>query len=179
MSEFTNFIEYNVEKKSEGAHRAKRIFLILGYILFVIVLFGLIYASNFIPMGALIPLLTWILIFFTWRYVSIEYEYTLSSGVLTVAKIYGKRKRKIMLEAALRDMSFIAPLSKSYTGRISGVKRTYDALSSEKSPNAYFALFKDKDGKSAVLYFDACKKFIAISKFYNNSATVLSDSLTF
>ncbi|NLK38890.1 MAG: hypothetical protein GX303_01400, partial [Clostridiales bacterium] len=137
-----NFVEYNVDKKNEGWHLFRRVLLIFGYILFVILLFVAIYVSNFIPLGALIPLFTWILIFFTWRYVSIVYEYTLISGHLTVSKIYGNRKRKVMLEVKLSDMTLIAPLNKDFSKRIelAAPVRKYKALSSEKSPNAYFAI---------------------------------------
>lgn len=176
-----NFLEYSVDKKIEGWHLAKRLLLILGYILFVILLFVGIYLSNFIPVGALLPLFTWILVFFTWRYVCVEYEYTLASGQLTVAKIYGNRTRRVLLEVRLSDMTLIAPLNKSFSGQIERANpaKTYDALSSKKSPNAYFALFPDKNGKVAILYFDACNKFVSLAKFYNSAATVLSDKLTF
>ena len=93
MEEFQTY-EYAVKQRIEGKWIAARIGLILLYILFVIgwILFGL--KTGFVPLLCHIPLTLWMLVFFTWRYTSVEYEYSVTSGILTFSKIYSGRFRK-------------------------------------------------------------------------------------
>ena len=74
--------DYTVAKCSEGLYKIKRILMIFGYIVFgAIYFFGLALAHLY-PLMAFIVLIEWILVFFTWRDVSIEYKYeTVSGGI--------------------------------------------------------------------------------------------------
>ena len=81
--------EYVVSPKKQTSYRIKRALMLLAYFAYVAVL--LIVGLNtrlLVPMMALIPLSTWIIVWLTWRYVSVEYEYRTASdtGFTTTLK---------------------------------------------------------------------------------------------
>ena len=182
MHEFSAF-EHCVRQKLTAKWVAMRVALVLFYVLFVIAVFT---AGLFVriawPLFALIPLLLWILVFVTWRYTNVEYEYTITSGKLTFSKIYGNRSRKRMFEMDLRDAVLIAPLDdNTYSARATSYRpeRSFEGVSSFQAPNIYMLLFelgakKRADKRRAIFYFEATKKSLSICRFYNQSATVLS-----
>ena len=182
MNEFSTY-EFAVDQKIEGRWLLARIALIAFYIL---VGAGLLLAGFgtriFVPLLALTPVLIWILVFVTWRYVSVEYEYSITSGILTFAKIYGNRSRRVMLELDLRQASRIAPLDSEEHAAFAKAwhpEREYSAISSLRAPDIYFILFehnnkKDKEKRRTIFYFEATGRALQICRFYNPSATVLA-----
>ncbi len=183
MQEFLSF-EHCVRQRITGKWIGYRAALLLLYVLFVatILVVGL-FTRIFWPFFALVPLLLWILVFITWRYTDVEYEYTVTSGKLTFSKIYGGRSRKRVFEMNLRDAVLIAPLDGStYSARATAYRpeRSFEGVSSFTAPNIYMLLFeldakKRADKRRAIFYFEATKKSLSICRFYNQSATVLSD----
>ncbi len=154
----------------------QRVGMIALYVVYVISLFTVgILTRLGIPMMALVPLTTWILIFFTWRYVSIDYEYSITSGSLTFSKIFGNRTRRAVLEFKLKDAVAIAPLSdrlqasklEAYAPEI-----VYSALSDEGAEDGYFAIF-EQDGKKCAFLFEATGQTLKVCRFYNPSVTVV------
>ena len=180
MYEFSAF-EHCVRQRITAKWAALRVALILFYVLFVVAAFT---AGLFVriawPLFALVPLLLWILVFVTWRYTDIEYEYTITSGKLTFCKIYGNRTRKRMFEMDLRDAVLIAPLDGgTYSARATAYRpeRSFEGVSSFHAPNIYMLLFeldarKRADKRRAIFYFEATSKSLSICRFYNQSATV-------
>ena len=128
-----------------------------------------------VPMLALIPLTTAILVYFTWLYTCVEYEFSVISGILTVTKIYGNRRRRKLLDMTIRDASCIAPANRSDAKRQAESYRpekTVTAISSQKSPDVYIALFEDKNEKKTILYFEPDEKLLKLLKFYNSSTII-------
>ena len=70
-----NYAEYTYEKKAEGKMRILKYLLIVGYVLFVALYFLICYITRLIPLFALCPLITWIMVYFTWHYVSYDVYY--------------------------------------------------------------------------------------------------------
>lgn len=163
------FVSYAVTKKSEGKYRLSRIMMVLGYILVDIVYLFLILVLTKIPMlGAFVPLITWALVYFTWPYVSVEYEYTIDGGVLTAREVFGSRKCRTLASARISSMTRIAP----YPGEFAKEADRQDAekiycVSSMSSPDVYFAVFKDENWKDTVLFFEAAEKTLKVIKYYN------------
>ncbi len=182
MNEFSTY-EFAVSQKNEGKWRAARIGLILFYILYVlgIVFVGMKY-SVIAPLLAFIPLSLWVIIFITWRRVSVDYEYSVTSGTLTFAKIYGNRSRRKIFEMNLRDAVRIAPLGdeeEAARGAAYHPEREFVGVSSMSAPDIYFILFELNDKKSgekrrAIFYFEATSKMLSICRFYNAASTVLT-----
>ena len=110
MNEFTTY-EHAVSQKIEGRWLAARIGLVFFYVCVALSMLLIGIGTGYLaPLIALTPLLIWILVFVTWRFVAVDYEYSITSGVLTFARIYGNRSRHTVLEIELRQASRIAPL---------------------------------------------------------------------
>ena len=182
MHEFSTY-EFVVRQKIEGKWRAARAGLIALYILFplTVLLLGM-KASVIAPLLALIPISLWILIFMTWRFVSVEYEYSITSGILTFAKVYGGRSRRKILEISLHDAVRIAPLDNEDEAARANQwipEREYSGISSPRAPDIYFILFEDKaspkqEKRRAIFYFEATERALQICRFYNPSGTVMT-----
>lgn len=182
MNEFSTY-EFAVDQKIEGKWLAARIALIVFY---VAVAVGILLAGFgtriFVPLIALTPVLIWILVFMTWRLVSVEYEYSITSGILTFCKIYGNRSRRVILELDLRQASRIAPLDNEVEAAKAKAwhpEHEFSAISSLKAPDIYFILFehedrRQKEKRRTVFYFEATNRALQICRFYNPSATVLT-----
>ena len=175
--------EYVASPRKQPIYKLRRVLMILAYVAYVVVLLIIGMTTKLlVPMLALVPLSLWIIIFLTWRYVSVEYEYSITSGILTFAKIYGNRSRHTFLEIDLRQASRIAPLDNAtWTAHADKwhPEREYSAISSLKAPDIYFILFehsdkKKKEKRRTVFYFEATAKALQICRFYNPSATVLT-----
>ena len=179
MNEFSTY-EFVVAQKSEGKWRLARIGMVLLYVCFVLgtLLAGI--SLNVLPPLALVPVFTWMLVFFTWRYVSVEYEYSITSGELVFSKIFGNRSRRTVLKLMLRDAVRIAPLDHAEEAAKATAyrpEREFSAISSQYANDIYFILFEYQTGKEkhrAILYFEATQKALQICRFYNPSATVVT-----
>ena len=175
MNEFTTY-EFTVSQKHEGRYFWARILLFAAYVLYVIVVVIIGALTRIVaPMLALIPVSVWMLVFFTWRYVNVDYEYSITSGVLTFTKIYGNRSRKKITEIRLKDAQAIAPLGdRLQKSRLEawGAEQVWSALSSSSAMDAYFITYiNDKKEKCAFL-FEATEKALKICKYYNPPTVV-------
>lgn len=177
INDITAPYEYAVPQAKEGKYKKRRILLIIAYILFLPVVFALMlnlpFGKLMIPLMCLGPIALWIIVFFTWRYVSIEYEYSIVSGKVTFAVIYGGRTRKEKLTFALKDCSAIAPLDEDGKKRVEAFApdTVYSAVPKENDEDAYFASFTDDNGKRIVFEFEATNKMISLCKLHNLAAT--------
>lgn len=175
MNEFQTY-EVITHQKTEGIWILKRISLIFCYIAYVLALLLIGLSTRIIvPLLALIPITLWMIIYFSWKYVNIDYEYSMTSGHLTFSKIYGSRKRKVMFETEIKSISLIAPYNDKYFAEAERYAPVieYNSLSSSKASNQYFALFENKDEKKSIFIFEAEEKSLKIFKFYNSSATII------
>ena len=172
MNEFQTY-EIISHQKCEGIWIFKRIALILLYIAYVVTLLtaGLV-TRIIVPLLAFIPLTTWMLVFFTWRYTDVDYECSMTSGVLTFSKIFGSRSRKTVFEVSIKSISHIAPYVSDSKKRIDRYvpEEIYDARPSTRADRQYFALFEDKKGKKSLFLFAPDDKMLKILRFYNAAA---------
>lgn len=181
MSELFTTYEFVVAQKAEGRFLRRRILFILMYALYVAAFLtvGIITRIG-IPLVALVPVTTWILIFFTWRYVQVEYEYSMTSGILVFTEIYGGRSRKKMMEVHIKDAIAILPLSDPATEE--QVNRfapeiVYSGIPSTKAEDTYVMLFEDRKeagkdkGKHVAFTFVATTQALKVMKYYNSFAT--------
>ena len=108
MNEFQAY-EYTVKQKKDMSLALKRICLVASYLLAAILLVALgVITRVFIPLLALLPISLWIFIYFTWRYVDVENELSVASGILSVSKIYGRKSRKTIFEIPIKSFTTIA-----------------------------------------------------------------------
>ncbi len=178
MNDMVNHAEVAVKRKLDAELILKKILFIVIYIATALVIFGICYATRFVQIGALIPLVIWMVAFLTWRYTDIEYEYVVSSGELTVSTIYGNRTRRKNVEIMLKDISRIAPYDDAGKAKIAGMQigTVINATKEKNSPTAYYALFDIPKKGKAVLFFEGDPKALKIMRFYN-PLTVIGDSM--
>ena len=174
MEDFNSF-EYSTEQKSEGKWLAFKILLLLGYVLFAGAYFVVIFVTRIIPLGALIPVAVWILIFLTWRYTHPDYQYIIETGVFTFYVNYGRMgKRKIRKEKTsfrISEAKHIVPVAEaeSFISEFSPVN-VYCAVPSKSSTDVYVALYNDKVGKKSAIYFVTTPETLRLLKIYNSAA---------
>jgi hypothetical protein len=167
-----NSYDYTVDKKKEGDYRLKRTLMICAYVLYCLVFLVLIIWSRIVPLGALIPFTLYIIYLCTWRFVSIEYKYTVESGLLTLYTVYGSRNKKKMAEIRLKEAKRIVPVH-GYESEIKDFapKQIYDGRSSKESADGYAILYHDGE-IPAVIYLDAPEQSVKVLHYYNPDNTV-------
>ncbi|MCI5960607.1 MAG: hypothetical protein MRZ26_02340, partial [Ruminococcus sp.] len=77
MNDF-NSAEYVVTQAKEGKNLRTRRLLLLLYIVLGLGISGTLVALKLVPVVAIVPLLLWILVHFTWRKVNVEYKYVVA-----------------------------------------------------------------------------------------------------
>ncbi len=167
-----NSYEFTVDKKNEGSYKRKRALMICAYVLYCLIFLILIIWTRFVPLGAIIPFTLYIIYLCTWRYVSIEYKYTVESGLFTLYTVYGARNKKKMCELRLKDACRILPVSE-YADEIKafGAKKVYDGRSSKDVSDDYAILYLE-DGAPAIAYVDAPEQSVKVFHYYNPDNTV-------
>ena len=166
---------FTVTKKPEGKYKQKRILFILGYIIFGLAYFFGLFAAHLYALIAFIVLLEWILIFFTWRYVSIEYKYEIESSNVNFYTVYGGKSKKLVITRHIKDFEEIKPLDSTVKDEIkSGIyKKVNDFRSSENSEDGYCATYFDENGKYSIVCFDGSQKTLKLFKYYNSRTVVI------
>lgn len=168
--------EYVIAEAKTPLLRLKKIGLIIFYVVWTIGLLGAGALTRLIaPLLCFIPLTLWILVFLTWRYTQVEYEYTFLSGQMTVSRILGGRSRKKMLSITIRDFASVLPCEEEYLDRINsyGAQKEFFAASHTDSPNLYAAFWKDEDGKKLLLWFEPDEKALKLLRYYNAPAVTV------
>lgn len=168
-----NQYEYIVKQKNEGKWRWRRFMMIALY-----VIFNAAYLSAFLLtfpwVITFLPLLDWALIYFTWRFVCPEYEYSTLSGEITFTTIWGGKTRKKLFTINIRDFQKIAPYDEAAEAYVSAqkCKRDFQCMSSLQAPDLYYGIFMLGDEK-CVVYFEATQKALKIMKYYNIGTVVV------
>lgn len=165
--------EYTVKENAGNILLFKRVSLVALYMLWAVAwLLAGAMLKIILPLLALIPISLWILVYFTWRFTQVEYEYSFFGGVLTVSRVLGGKSRRTLSEISLRTLASVYPCDEKNAARIEafGAVRTVFAASSEDSESLYALLWNDEENGKTVLYFDANEKALKIIRYYNVSA---------
>lgn len=181
-NEFGNYVEYCIEKRSEGAYRHKRILLRTLCIFAAIIIIPIVTYSTagkllitFVPVWmGLCGIAYWYLS----RFVNIEYEYRIVQGEFQMDVIYGQRQRKELITVRIRDMEIIHPYDEAAKNAVAACDIVYDCSISQKhpTPDIYYFLYQE-NGKKAAVIFEATRKTLDIMKFYNASVLTKKDDL--
>lgn len=172
MGDFESY-EIVIKPQKDAKNKLMRAFLILFYVAFVVGCLILGFVTAFIPLLALVPLVLWIIIFFTWRFVNVEYEYLEESGVITFTKIYNNRTRRTVLVFDIRSAEHIVSATDADLQKLIvdyDPRREYFFAASKTDINAYTALFQDEDGNKCAVTFVADDRIKRHLKMYNAAA---------
>ncbi len=173
--DLTSTYEYVVSPKAQRSWRVRRVLMIVAYVVYTVGAFVLGSISGLlVPMLALVPLSTWIIVFFTWRYVSVEYEYSLTGGVMTLTYVYGGRSRKVAAEIRIKEASMIAPFDGEYIKRAEAYtpEETLDFTADLQHPDVYCLLYETEEERRGIVYFEATERALKILRYYNPSTVV-------
>lgn len=182
MNEFDspNYTEFSYEAKAEGKVKTMRILAVCGYVAFVAAYFLVCYITRVIPAFAIAPILTWILIFFTWSLVKFDYYFEFKTGMLELGKITGGkkgRKKQPMLNIHVKEAGFIAPFEGEHAEMVKEAKKVYDLSASQGSDKRIIILFKEKGETSAVIFEGTAKIANLLSSFCPNAVDLKGKQL--
>ena len=141
------------------------------FLLWIIVaVIAFIKGANFVPILILGGFITFVLVFITWKYLQIEYEYSFSFGIFTVSKIYAKKKRKTLVQAEMKDLLIIAPANDEYIKKAEHfeIEERVIAVSSDKAEDIWLTVTGGKDEKRVLVFFEADERALSILKSSNS-----------
>ena len=157
-------------KRSQGFGAVRpRLTMILIYGVFFALWAVLAVITAFAPAVLVLAVLSMlILILPTWKYTSVEYEYSFVAGTFTFSKIYGKSRIKQVFESDLRRLVSAKPMD------ISNVPSKDDGRIINCLPDgAVFpvvCLFEDGDENKYYVLMDCDAMTARILKFFKISA---------
>lgn len=147
------FVEHIIKRKTDLKTVLYRILAI--FLTVIVFLFGSLYLGM---LGLTITVLIGYLAYLVFVYTSVEFEYSLVNGTLTIEKILGQRKRKFVDEFDLKNAEIIAPtFSEEIQKR--ETTRLLDYSSGYKSDGLYSVILTDQEGSTQVL-FEPTEKMI-------------------
>ena len=169
----TGIVEHLVPYKKSASSLIKA----LGVVITAIVISALsVYLCVFAFPGliSLLPLIfvgVCMLLWYMWRYVKVEYEYSIFSGELDVDAIFGQSQRKDLLTIELKTAAKIAKYDQNNIGytKTPDIKKTYIATSDPTSEDTYFLIFQNDNREKSVLIFDAPEKVLKAIRQSNPS----------
>lgn len=172
MEDF-NTCEYAAERKAEGKFKLFKILMLTAYVAYTAIYFVIIYITRIFPLGALIPITLWIIVYFTWGYTKPDYRYVIEKGFLTFSISYGKKRKKKKTEFKISSAVAIAPKC-DLEDEIKDFapQNVYSAVPSVNSQDVYAALYVDDDGKKCVLYFVATQQALKLMHFHNSKTKI-------
>ena len=163
--------EYSVDVKNSKIRTRKMLFLAL-YALWVIVVFALgALIKLILPLLALVPLSCWILVWLTWKYTQVSYQYSFFKGDFTVYRVYGEKDKTELLKIRIKDISSLASKDRDIDSIVNDFKpvRTVFAASSEMAENLMLALCTDGNGDKVAVYFEINDGARKIIRYYNSA----------
>lgn len=180
-----NMAEYTVERKPVGKYLKYKIACIALYVLIVVGYLSLAVAlgtySVWIAVVTIpfVPLFILLLRHYVWnRYVNVEYKYEIVSAKILFYEVYGKVREHKIYERLISEYSLIAPVSEEYRDEYEKADVVRDFRGNQKSPDAYFMLATEPDGRTSVVFFEAAEKTLKAIKYYNSQNLVATKQTT-
>ncbi len=162
----SNYTEHLVRRKADKNLALARALIII----FAVILLGglLIFTFKFPVYSAVLLILILFVIKVLWGLTSIEYEYLIVSGELSMDKIYSSKKRKHLTEFKISEAESIKPYAEA---SLDGAKVIF-AASSVKDEGVYCAVYKDKNGERTALVFNVSEKSLPMLRYYNKATVI-------
>lgn len=145
--------------------------LISAILLYILYLFTWVFIGILNPERSLLIFTGGILscaliVLITWKYLFLEYEYAFCQGVLTISKIYGKRKRKTIIEVNLQKLTLIAPATDESIEKADRQKPDdrIICVSSEYADNIWLLLTGEENEPRHLIFIEADERSLGILK---------------
>lgn len=163
--------EYGVNVKNSKTKLKKAAF-ILAYVAYVGGVFAVGAVAKIIaPMLALVPLSLWVIVWITWRYTQVSYEYSFFQGELTVKRCFGSRTKKMIAKVKIKDITKAVKCGADKDKELGQAlpEKVVDAASSQDSPDLMLILYTDSNKEENALYFETNENALRILKYYNSN----------
>ncbi len=181
MSEESYDAEFTVIRK-----KSKRVRLLQGFLISAYAAFALLYAFVFLVLFkmpqviAILPILLWIFVFFTWRYLHVEYRTAISGGRISFSRILTDvKKEKLLVSLKIADARRILPAFLLEGELRDHAKRILDLRGGGEATDAYCILYDDSKGVTHAILFRATRKMLRLFLRYHPKGTVESDNLIY
>ena len=163
----TQFYEKIVKVKN-SKQTAKLISGILFYILYISIwaFIGIINPESSILIFTAGILSAILIILITWKYLFLEYEYSFCQSTLTIAKIYGKRKRKSILDVNLQKLTLIASATNENIKKAENLnpEERVIAVSNEYAENIWLIVTGEENEPRILIFIEADDRALSILK---------------
>ncbi len=151
--------------------------LILFFLYFVFLsfwIFPILYLGPRMELLFLIPLSLLVVILPTWKYGFCEYEYIFSGQSFCFSKIYGKRKRKQIMDLDLSDAILIAPATDENMKKAgaSALSTVIYATGDNGADDIWLILFEVDKQETGIVFFHCDERAIRFLRRANPHATV-------
>lgn len=168
MNDF-NSAEYVVTQAKEGKNRRLRVLLMTMYLVVIIGVVVILLALKLVPVVAVVPLLAWPMVHFTWRKVNVEYKYVIAHSRVTFSECFSSGSDKVTVDVPVADFEYIGRLEDSEQKiRDFAPAKTFDYRGSVSKPNAAVGLLTQNGVKTQVLFiYD--KRTASLFKLYNKN----------
>ena len=167
-----HFAEFAKPVAKHGKNRRLRTLLVLLYVFAGIAYAAIAVAITIPHLIAILPLLLWILIYFTWGLVSYECCVRVASGKIAFLKLRGK-KEKTVVTFALKEIVYARPYTPN-APQASGV-RMRDLRADEREAG-YILLHKTETGEE-LIRFEATLAVVNAMHYYNKNVIIDKDVL--
>ncbi len=179
--------EHVVERKKQGLYRFKKFAIGSAWVIVPLIFIFLCLSLSFL--NEKLQFLWWSVFLvpvfviigsklgpITIAYGDESFEYTIATGEMSFAKIYGNRFRKEWFSFNLPSVEACAPYVEGYNTGLEAGKfdRVYTAVSSMSAPHIYYAIFRDNQDNRCIVYFEVIKKSLRMIKTYYPQ-TVMTD----
>ena len=170
MTESINSASYTVSRRSEGKNTIARVGLVLLYVFFALAYSAFFIAVRIPQLIAILPILLWMAVYFTWKYVSYDICYIVDRGYFYVEKVYGKRK-KTVFSCHVREAQEIAPLNDGKRRAHAKEGRAKDLRGSATTPDAYY-IKCEKDGEVQIAYVEMTAAIVKLLHRLNGKTQI-------
>ncbi len=160
-----------VKVKNTGKHLAKKVTLAMCYLLFFAFWLSVALDSSTHFAAILLAgvLSTLLLIIITWKYLQLEYEYAFWYGRMSVSRIYGKKKRKTLLDIDVKHIIMIAEATDENIQRAEHLspKRRIISVSSENADSLWLAVTGEPNAPRNLVFFEADERLLGMLRSIN------------
>lgn len=163
----SNTYEFVVAEKPEGLRKLKKTLCRLAVLSVPIGFAILCLAVQLYPV-VILPLSFLGVVLYFWKLFNVEFEYSLTSGIMTFSRINGGMRRKKLLELTIKEMHEIAPYTDDAKAHLETLPlvKNHVCVSSMAADDIYYAVF-EQDKELQVVYFEATEKALHILHYYN------------
>ena len=155
-------------KVKNAKQYAKRVSVIISYVIYLMIwiLAGIMNLEQSIPIFAGGILSCILIVIITWKYLFLEYEYSFCQEILTISKIYGKRKRKHLIDANMKKLLFVAPATDENITRAEqfNPERRIVSVSNEYAENIWLVVTGEENEPRMLIFIESDERVMAILK---------------